>query len=173
MRGIAGVGAAKLATGANNSNTSSSSLSSLFASEMWDMLPTCEDEELAYFEAFREWRARGEGESLEGVIGEFLTGVEPVIVLSLAERVSADFRVEPLGVRGVKELDKEEAEEEGLTTDDAADAVAVFKTFAGRVGDDLRLLAEGVVGGLILLDGVDGVAGGVEFTAEDAFNAAR
>ena len=60
-----------------------------------------------------------------------------------------------LGVWGVAEL--EDAEEGGRAWD--ADAVVVFINFAGDGGFNLV--------------GVEGVAGGVELTAEDDFKAAR
>lgn len=75
------------------------------------MLPVFDDDafELAGLRPKREWRARGDGEFLDGVIGEPLSGVPLVADLSLADRVSAVFSAEALGVRGVPE----DAEDDG------------------------------------------------------------
>lgn len=104
---------------------------------MWDIFPACEekDEDALDLEAWRAWRARGEGEFLAGTLGEFLTGVAAVFVLSCAERVRAALRVDDLGVCGVTELDKEEAEEGGRCWEVVEDAVVVFINFVGRVGE--------------------------------------
>ena len=97
-------------------------------------------------------------------------GLVPVMVLSLAERARAALRVDPLGVRGVNEFEIEDAEDEGRAAGCRTGRGFVFKTLAGRGGEDLLL--EGV-GGLSLVDGVEGVSGGVVFTTDDAFSAAR
>jgi hypothetical protein len=105
---------------------------------MRDISVTLEDEneeELADadFKLLREWRASGDGESLDGVRGDSLIGVEPVLVLSCVERVSAVLRADgPFGVSGVPELDDEDG---GRGRFFCADVVVVFISFVGRVGE--------------------------------------
>jgi hypothetical protein len=104
------------------------------------------------------------------VIGEPFRGVVPVADLSFAERVSAALSADALGVRGVIEPPTEDAADDGRVTDDAADALLVLRSLAGRVGE--LLFPDGLLC-LDLLDGVDGVAGGVALTTIEFFNAAR
>lgn len=170
--GIAGVAAARFAMGARSCCTSSSSsLSSVFPSDMLDIFPAdveAKEEEAVDLLICWRWRlARGDGESLEGVMGEPLRGVDPVFVLSCAERVSAAFRADDLGVLGVAELDADGGRGKFFVVD----VFVVFMSFVGRVGEPFL----GIVGddGGFNFEGVEGVAGGVAFTADDDFNAAR
>lgn len=140
IRGMEGVGAARGAMGARRSSTSSASeLSSLSPSEIWDIFPTRLDSfrevgVLLPVEVLPERRDSGES---GGPKGERRRGLDSAAIFSRPERFKPRvlFKLEVLGVRGVKEP-AEEVDEGGRGMAEA-EPEALLTCFVGREGDVL------------------------------------